>query len=336
MQRAFSRVIQICRKEKPVFLLVAGDFFDSPFPPESFLSLARDSFESLIETNVMISPGNHDPATVGSCWLADGYWPENVYIFKGQLEKLTYPGLKTHVWGAGFAESYQDSPLLGTSASNEDDFINLCVMHGDLTTGASTYNPISEDMISKSNMDYMALGHIHRRTKILRAGRTFYSYPGSPEGLGFDEQSQRGVYVGEVGKGICNLQFYPVNQREYCLLELDVTGLSQSEIVSAIRTKISGYARLEENLYSIELVGDIDEDRILSPESIASFFTDVFYIKVKDRTRIVSKASSEQSLKAVFVRKMQERIAKSPDDETLRLALKLGLSALKGKAGIKA
>ena len=77
----------------------------------------------------------------------------------------------------------------------------------------SDYNSVTPGFIESSGMDYIALGHIHKHTEIRRLGKTFYAYPGCPEGMGFDELGEKGVYIGEISKGGNSLEFLPTARR---------------------------------------------------------------------------------------------------------------------------
>ena len=86
------------------------------------------------------------------------------------------------------------------------------------------YNQISESDIAKSNLDYLALGHIHTFSGVKKAGRTFYAYPGCIEGRGFDETGEKGFIAGTVYKGKCDLRFVPAGGRQYHIERIDLTG----------------------------------------------------------------------------------------------------------------
>ena len=87
--------------------------------------------------------------------------------------------------------------------------INLCVVHGEVVSegGESNYHGITPGILAGSQMDYVALGHIHKRTELQTIGGTTYAYSGCPDGRGFDETGEKGVYLGEIRKGAVDLHF---------------------------------------------------------------------------------------------------------------------------------
>ena len=211
------------------------------------------------------------------------------------------------------------------------------MLHGELRSDLnSNYNSVTANFIKESGMDYIALGHIHKRTEPQKLGDTYYAYCGCPEGQGFDETDEKGVYIGEIGKGICDLSFVPISKRRHIWEKIDATGINSSAEISgavlALLQKKYG-AQYGENLYKIELTGSISEDFNLNlTEILSRVLEKVYFAKIKDRTEFLidtEKLASEISLKGLFVKNMLERINNASDGEreTLENALKLGLRA---------
>ena len=185
-------------------------------------------------------------------------------------------------------------------------------------------------------MDYIALGHVHKNTEIGRIGNTFFAYCGCPEGRGFDELGEKGVYIGEITKGSCSLEFVPVCKRMYIYEKIDISGLTSlacicEKIIAALKDKYGG--DFAENLYKIELIGEIPDDFNLNLTEISGRISDaVYFAKIKDSTEAeidFERLSGEVSLKGLFVKNMLAKIENSSDEEKelLKYSLKLGLKA---------
>jgi len=337
LRRAFLKIIELCKTEKIRLLLIAGDLFDSAHVPEALTDMVRGAFNSIPDTFVAIAPGNHDPAVYDSIYNIRDYWPGNVCVFSGGLSYLDLPGINVRLWGAAFTNVYQDKALFVNSVRADPGLLNICAMHADLIQpgGTSRYNPVAVEMFSKSHMDYLALGHVHKRLEISRAGGVYYAYPGSPEGLGFDEKGERGVYIGELSRGVCNMGFRAINRRTYADIRVDVTGLSRLE---AIR-QILGQIRMDrlnpaESLIRLTLTGSVAEEGIISPEYAGSALSEVFYLTLSDRTVLdvqTDDSGRDFTLRNIFVRRMRALIDENPGDESLKLAMKLGLRAFSEK-----
>lgn len=309
------------RRQADVVLL-SGDLLDCDHMyRETAQALARTL--GGIRCPVVLSPGNHDYYREGAGYaLID--WPENVHIFKGNMEKICIPDQKLVVYGRGFtAPSMEHSPLEGLLVDEDDSWLKLMCVHGDVGT-QSGYGPIALEEIERSGLDYLALGHIHRFSGLQKQGKTWWAYPGCPEGRGFDETGEKGVLVLQAQPGQVTGEFVPLGRRRYECLRVDVTGKDPLAMVLAALPE--GTAA---DIYRLELVGScggVDTGRL------ERLLQDRFYsVSVIDHTRLPQDLWSrreEDSLTGLFLRGMWEKCQKEPDNECYQLAARFGLAAL--------
>lgn len=85
-----------------------------------------------------------------------------------------------------------------------------------------------------SGLHYLALGHSHSASGLKRAGKTYYAWPGCPEGRGFDETGDKGVYLGQLEGGRVSLDFVPLARRRYLTPSLDITGQDPAQALEAL------------------------------------------------------------------------------------------------------
>lgn len=338
MLMTFDRIVSICRKENVELLLIAGDFFESTGPDSVVVRSVKKALSEIPETAVAIAPGNHDYVSLDSPY-ADQDWPENVHIFQSGFDCFELPGKGVRVWGAGFTGTYVTEPLLGESGAPEDDLLNICVLHGDLVAEnqSSNYNSVTPSRIRFSGMDYLALGHIHMRTEILHSGKTAYAYCGCPEGRGFDELGEKGVYIGTVMKDRAELAFRPVCRRKNLEVRVDIGGVSANNEAAAVvlHTLQQQFGETyADNLYKIILEGALDVSYSPDCTAVAARLeNELYYVKIKDETHLqadLGALSRETSLKGIFVRRMLEKInaaSGEPQKEQCRRALDIGLKA---------
>ncbi len=338
LKNTFIKVINICKTENIDFLLISGDLFDTPFPDGETTDEIIDAMSQIPDTVVAISPGNHDYACPGSVWLKNQF-PDNVIIFTSFMEYYDFEEKNVRLFGAAFTDRFERIPLLSAEPTFCDDMINLCVLHGQIvsTLGESEYNPISTDTIAKCGFDYLALGHVHKRSDIQKSGKTFYSYCGCPDGRGFDEDGSHGVYIGTVEKGKCNLEYTELSSRKYIIDTLDISGC---ETTNQISEKALSFIKekhpesYKDNLYRISLCGTVSTDFTPNiPRIENSLKSETAYIRVYDKTEAsltnISDLASESSFRGIFVQKLLEMQASADDaDKELYLkALRLGLKA---------
>jgi DNA repair exonuclease SbcCD nuclease subunit len=323
-----EKVAAAAKSEGAQIVLLAGDLFDSNASYwETSETLTRVLSE--IDAHIFISPGNHDFYTSRSPYAFMDL-PDNVHIFKTTAIKCyELPDLNCRVWGAGFSSASCES-LLGSFSAPQSDMVDIMVMHGDIMGGR--YNPITEANIAASKLDYLALGHIHAFSGILKAGNTSYAYPGCLEGRGFDELGQKGVIVGSVSKGETDLHFLPIEGRQYRMIDVDLTD-SEDALKTADKAIGGGFPQdIARIVFRGEYSGILDFDEILN--ALKGRF---YHLTLKNETRPkrgIWEGSDEDSLTGLFLSKLKARYESANSDEErelIALAARYGLAALEDR-----
>ncbi len=330
-----ENIFKICHDNKIDLLLLAGDVFENNSVSEKTAHAFFAACEKAPETTVIFAAGNHDPITCDSPFLKYKL-PQNLIVLSenDQCVPLNEKGVR--IYGKSFSSVYMSAENRFSLIPENDEFINILVLHGDMGADVSgVYNPISLDFISESKMDYVALGHVHEFSGIKKAGGVYYAYPGTPEPHGFDELGPKGVICGEISKHNCNLTFIETALRGYFEEEADITGLyTSSEIADSILSMLKQkYPKnYEKNLYKIILTGKVPENTHINCAEILSRMGDMlFFAKIKDNTEFdinLELLAEEISLKGRFVKNMLDKISSNPQNaEQLKRALQLGLKA---------
>ncbi|MBE6764438.1 MAG: DNA repair exonuclease [Ruminococcaceae bacterium] len=334
-------IVEMCRENSSDALLIAGDLFDSMRVEPQLVAEVQDILGSC-DAKVFISPGNHDPAAPDSCYMDEG-WPENVHIFKGGLERVDLEGKKTSIWGLGFRHSIEVDSLL-TDFKPDDNYINILLMHAELVpdeASESRYNPVTKEKLLSLGMDYCALGHIHK-AQAEKVGEFMYCNCGCPEGRGFDELGDKGVYSGHVGKGFVHMEFVSTCNRKYVSERVDVSGCS---VVSEFCDKIIGAISKSQgddyrnNIYSLTLIGALPKGIMPDITAISKKLMEtVHYVRLTDMTTTeldINALMKDNSLRGAFVRNIVSKIERDERgrDKYLR-ALLYGLRAFDGEVKI--
>ncbi len=321
-------IAETAREREADLLLLAGDLLDSS-------SAYAETFQALIsafgglDCPVFISPGNHDYLSPASPY-AKGGLPENIHIFGPGWNCCELPELGARVYGAGYTDFICPPLLKGFEATREDGIVNIGLLHGDLgALGGSRYCPISAEEIAASGLDYLALGHQHTYSGLLRFGGTTCAYPGCPEGRGFDECGEKGILYIELEPGSVSGEFIPLARRRYDILELDISG--------GIPPMPTGH---ENDIVRIILTGESDcapDLAALQREWESAFFS----LQLRDRStlrRELWEGSNQDSLRGLFLRKMREKHDKAATDsekQKIIQALRWGLAALEGGEAVR-
>lgn len=302
-------------------VLLSGDLLDSEAARPDTLEALRRALAAC-RAPVFLAPGNHDYFAPGSPYAAAG-WPSGVHIFTRETpEAVTLPEKGVRIWGAAFTSPEAAAPAPFTVP--DDGLLDIMVLHGDLSRGA--YRPLTAEWIAGTGLDYLALGHVHSASGLLRAGKTDYAFPGCPMGRGFDETGPKGVYIGTLSETGCQLEFHALPGRRYESLTVEVGDDPLSAILAALPEDS------EKHMFRIRLTGQSDPLDLSALEAALAGHT--FAVTLRDETtprRDLWAEAGDDSLKGLFLAALAER--RDEDPALSDLAARLGMAALEGWEG---
>lgn len=348
---SFRRMLDYCRREDIDLLLIAGDFLESATIKGEELGLIRDLLAGLESTELVISPGNHDYYSPDSPYALE--WPEGVHIIRKRLESLVLLGGRVRLFGSAFLSSYnRESSLAGFSEMSrdeldelyrekEDGVIFLGLFHGDIHAGEAGrgYNPIRMNDLPRGLFDYIALGHIHKRTEICYRGSTAYAYSGNPDPTSFSDSDLKGAYAGKVGRGVCDLHFIPFSSRLFMRVDVDLTGAEgYREMAERIRKVLAETGEdYRKNYYRIRLCGMRSGLPYFSlPVLMDDLAEDLPYLDIIDDSMAAfdrEAISRDGTLRGSFIRSLLMDLDEAEKDgdfdriQVIKRALQTGLSA---------
>ncbi len=264
-----EKIVSLCKQEACDLLFLAGDLFDTIPSRETVLSVQGALAQ--LDIPVIITPGNHDFCAPASPYLAEG-WSENVHIFKKpEIESIVLPELDCRIYGCGYAT--MDCPgLLKNFQQSGAEKYQIGVFHADATT-KSTYFPITKAQLQESQLDYVALGHIHKQGSIT-AGKTLCLWPGCPMGRGFDELGEKGVIVAILDETV-TAEFIPLDTPRF----YDETVDAGEDPVAAIAQVLPAIE--SSNFYRITVTGYSDS---LDMEALTKQFSHIPNLTLRDAT----------------------------------------------------
>ena len=322
-----DRLANLANAREVDAVLLAGDLFDGA-------AVYRETLEAMARTlggircPVFIAPGNHDPYTSRSPYRQVD-WPGNVHLFTdSKIEAVEIPsGI---ICGAAFlAEEQPESLLAGFTAPPSEKPQVLC-LHADLNPGP--YDPITKEEIAQSGLTYLALGHIHQASGLLRQGDTFYAYPGCPEGRGFDELGEKGVLLVEAGAGKVKAEFVPLCRRRYEVVTVDVTDADPRQRLEAAVAPLSAA-----DILRVVFTGETGEAGVDLPALETAFAHRFYSLDLRDQTRVgedIWKRAGEDSLRGLFLQELRRRYDETADAaerEQIVQAVRFGLAAMDGR-----
>lgn len=309
-------------------VLLAGDVLDDEAVGPDTIEQLRRALAS-VHAPVFISPGNHDCLRPGSPYLTES-WPENVHIFTTEaVAAVELPEKNLRVYGAGFVSRYEGALLSGFRAG-ADGMTNILVTHGNTLSKDSPYNPITPEQIAASGLSYLALGHVHQASGLLKSGGTYYAWPGCAMGRGFDECGQKGAYLGEISDdGTVTLTFLPLCGQKYEILRVE----AGADALAAIESALPGGT--ENDIYRILLTGEAEPvDVSALQKTLAPRF---FALTIRDETyprRDLWAAAGDDTLRGLFLQALKSRYDAAEDEDARRaaaLAARFGVAAMDGR-----
>jgi len=325
-RKAFNKVIDYIKENEIPYLFIAGDFYEHEYIRLSTIEYINNLFTEIPDTQIFIAPGNHDPYIKDS-FYNKFYWNENVHIFDAELS--VFEEEDVDVYGYGFDDFYYTNCDLENAEIENKDKINILVAHGTLNASnklEKEYNPISEKMLEEKGFDYVALGHIHKLDYNTKPNQRIV-YPGSVVSLGFDELGAHGMIVGNVEKDKIELEFVPIDDKEFIVKEIDVTDLLDLDELATI---INNIEFSENKYYKISLIGRRNFE--IDLYKLNKLIVNGNIIKIKDYTKLnydLEKISKENTLKGLFVKEILQKMDENPDDEEiLQNALDIGFEIL--------
>ena len=320
----FKKVIEYIKKNNIEYLFISGDLYEHQYIRKSTIEYINNLFQEIEDTEIFISPGNHDPYLKKS-YYSTYIWNKNVHIFGPEIEKIKLEDVD--IYGYGFDDFYCSECNLKNLEIDNPEKINILVIHGTLD-GANLeenqYNSISEKMLKEKGFDYVALGHIHKNN-FSQDGKIIY--PGSTMSLGFDELGEHGMVTGTIEKDKTELEFIKLDETEFVEVELECTPI---ESVEELIEKLNNIQIEKNKLYKIILTGKRNFE--INIYDLYKYELNERIIKIKDKTKPnydIKKISKENTLKGLFAREILEEINnKNYDEQTIEKALEIGMEIL--------
>lgn len=318
----FERIVRKSKDDNVDFLFIAGDLFEESYFTLGDIKRVRDTFVKCPNVNIIISAGNHDFIDEKSLYNKVE-WSPNVTIFKNNLEKKIFKELNTIVYGYSWDRIEIRENLLLDNLTREKNINEILILHGDIGN-KSNYLPLDLKRLKSLNMDYVALGHIHKPNFFTEK----IAYSGSPEPLDFGETEDRGIIIGTIDNGETKTEFVPFSKRRFYKIDLGLNNeMGYLDIINKIKEIDSGDKNLD--FYRVNLQGYIDND--LNLTNIADDLNNFFYhIEIIDNTEPdfdfeALENMNKDNIIGQFISTMK---AKGLENPTVKDSLHYGLSAL--------
>ena len=216
------------------FFLVAGDAFENANRTLRGQLRFRDGLADLARAGIpsFVVTGNHDPE---SGWGPSVAWPDLTHRFRADRVEGR-PVLRSgeeiaRVYGIGYRVRDVTANLAARFHREQGVPFAVGLLHANVggDTSAGNYAPCTITDLRAAEMDYWALGHIHRH-RIVSAVRPTAVYCGNPQGRDPGETEPRGCYLVTVDDaGEVHPEFSPADVVRWQQLAVPISGLADEE-----------------------------------------------------------------------------------------------------------
>lgn len=320
----FQRIVEYAVNKEADFLIIAGDLFESEFFTLGDIKKVKEILNEASEVNILITAGNHDNLNNKSMYQKIE-WSDNITIFSSNgIESKHFENLNTRVYGYSWDKvEIKESPLFHNLQLVDKSLNNILIIHGDIKQ-ESNYLPMNLEVLKALDMDYVALGHIHKPSFITEK----IAYCGSPEPLDFGETDKHGIIEGTIENGITKTCFIPFSKRNFYDINIELNeNLGYLEILNKVKDVDIG--NLSEDFYRIRLRGyiqkDIDIDNLTRDLEGVHYHLELINQTTPDYDLDSLEKDNKENIIGQFIKTMR---GKDLENEIGRAALYYGLEAL--------
>lgn len=361
-REAFKKAIEYISKEEIPYLFIAGDLYDQDYIRESTIEFINNLFKTIPNTKIFISPGNHDPFLKNSFYNTFN-WNDNVTIFNDEIKRIELEDVD--IYGYGFSDFYCPNSKVEEIEIKNKNKINILLVHGALDSSKNIdvqYNPISTSKLKEIGFDYIALGHVHKRTD---KNKYNFIYPGSMISFGFDELDEHGMldiiieknnsnniqgnksdkndylinseknknnlennYLNnkKINKNKIKINFIKLDNRIFEEKNINISEInSEEELIEKINL-----IKINENIFcKIILTGTRNIE--INKNKICKLIQNNNILKIEDKTETkynFDELSKQNNLKGIFIKKMLQKLNdKNLDQDEIKRAIEIGLKS---------
>lgn len=340
----FFRMVQFADRNCVEAIIIAGDLFDknhiAAASEEKIISVIREY--SAIQFFYL--RGNHDADLLFR--KADAEIGNLHYFSSDGWNSFSLGQGKICVTGVELTET--NNRRVFEELETDTDVYNIVVLHGQTEdTLAARKSEVRKKeaviplrSLQNKGIDYLALGHIHKKQTGRLDGRGIWCYPGCLEGRGFDECGLHGCILLDIDPDThqTELTFVPLAKRNLYELPVEIASCSNSyEILAAVRAALDQNAYNEKDMVKVILKGEVDAACEIAEDFLTKQLEELFYyVGFENRTRVkvdYRDYATDPSLKGEFVRSVWKDELLSEEEKTQ--VIQLGIRMLMGVDGFE-
>lgn len=288
---SFRYALESCKKEKVDFILIAGDLFDSAYPPIEVIKDTFEEFRKLKESNipVFLVAGSHDYSVSGKSFLdvlEKSGFATNVHKFQERngtiiLEPTIFKNVAIYGF-PGRKTGLEVYDLEKIKLQEAPGLFRILMLHTTMKDALPGLDIPSVDPKKLPQVDYTALGHLHL---VYEKDKRVYGGPIFPNNASELEDLKYGAFY------ICStsgeIRRQQIKLKEVLVMDFEITdSLSGTE---KIIEKLSIFP-IKDKIIILKLKGILEMGRVTDIDfnKIERFvFSKGAYSFLKNTTKLI-------------------------------------------------
>lgn len=326
----FSYIVEYVKKENVEVVLICGDLFDRIDVRKSAIKFIFQQMESETNTVFYYIKGNHDDKL--NLDLPEK--PENFQIIGENFMRFDLDNI---VSIGGVSLSKQNVSTFYNDIDFDPNRFNIFMLHADTLYGShdpSQFSNVEMRFLKGRNINYLALGHIHKKSEGALDERGTYCNSGNCGNYGFGEEPDRGFVVLDIGENSIQVKRHVIPlKRNFVTLAVDISKFQNEKVLEAAIERILSN-QSKEDFVRIKFSGYFDESFDKRIEYLTSKFKNkFFYFDIRDESKMqidLEKIREEKlSLKNEYLNQVFSLETISDEDKN-KIAY-AGIQALRGE-----
>lgn len=307
---SFVNMVRYAKDTGVRIIIIAGDLFDTAQISKKTRQVFADCVAQNPQIDFLYLCGNHDEKVV----MGELKKMDNLKMFSGMGCSYRYGNIV-------FTGLTDDRYICNLSLKKDD--VNILIMHTDTS--------VIKQLRGK-NVDYLALGHIHKVSRGVIDERGVYGYCGCLEPRGFDECTKHGFVELNVSDGEVRTEYVEFGKRSAHIVEAELkSDMDTAGAVSFIEDKLAGISH--DDMVKVVVSGKMSVEAYVDFEYLTNYFEGRYFaFRLENKTTPeadIEKYMKENSLRGHFVRTVMA------SDDTMQMKceiIKCGLDSLNGEA----
>jgi len=327
---SFAYLCKYAKENDIEAVLICGDLFDGTNVRKSAIKYIFQQMESVSDITFYYIQGNHD----AKLRLDLPEKPENFLIIGESFMRFDFD---ENVSIGGVSLSKQNVETFYDDIEFEENRFNIFMLHADTALGnhdPSQFSNVDINKLKGKFINYLALGHIHKRSEGKLDDRGIYCNSGNFGNYGFGEESERGFAVIDVNGTTINVARHIVPQkRNFVVLAVDISKFdTEKNFDEAIARVLLNQKR--DDFVRVKLTGYFDETFDKKIDYLLSKYKDrFFYFDIKDESKLTIDLEQIKQEKLSLKHEFLSQVFAKEDlsDEMKNKIAYAGIQALRGE-----